>query len=300
MSYLNNNHGVVQVLFALVLTVILGAAALVIDVGMNMAKRIDLSNSLDAAALAGATELPAHPDRALLVVDQYLEANGTDPSHVTVTLSEGNQKMHLLGAQVVENIFARVLGINTTAISADATVIVGTASSVYGGIRPLAVVNQPLVFGQEVTLKEGAGDATAGNYNAVSFGGDRGAAIFRDYLEHGYPGRIAVGDIIDTEPGNMASSVSTVRDVINLDEFATYNDFEPNSPRNWTVPVVENWDVNGRDQVRVMGFAEFFIDRIENRAGNAEIVGRFVQFTTNGDIDISAANYGVYGVRLVR
>lgn len=300
MNYINNKRGAVQIIFALALVAILGATALVVDVGISMANRIDLYNDLDAAALAGGLELPSRPDRAESTVQQYLEANGTDPATVTITFSNNNRQMNLQGARVIDNLFARVLGIETTTVGAQSTVIVGTASSVYGGIRPLAVVDQPLVFGQEIVLKEGAGDAVVGNYNAVSFGGDFGAAVFRDYLANGYPGRIAIGDIIDTEPGNMASSITTVREVIDLDPQATYLNFAPDSSRNWTVPVVEDWDVNGRDQVKVVGFAQFFIDDIQNKAGNAEIIGRFVQFTTNGEIDTTGTDYGVYGVRLIR
>lgn len=299
MNHLNNRRGSVQVLVAISMVVILAAAALVIDVGTSMGIRMNLSNGLDAAALAGGTELPSNPDRALTVVNQYLQANSIDPASVQVSITEGNRKLKLIGTKVVNTTFARVLGINSTTVGADATVIIGSASAVYGGTRPLAVVDQPLIFGQEVILKEGSGDAVAGNYNAVSFGGDRGAAVFRNYLEFGYPGRIAVGDIIDTEPGNMASSVSTVKEVIDLDASASYTDFLPGSPRNWTVPVVQNWDVNGRDQVKVVGFAQFFIDDIKNTGGHAEITGRFIQFTTNADVGLSQNDFGLYGVRLI-
>lgn len=294
-----NEKGFSQVILALTLTVLLGAAALVIDVGVAMAERINLSNGLDAAALAGGQELPADSNKATQVVEQYLTANGIDPNTVDISIYDDDRRLTLVGSKVVTNRFARVLGINSTTVNADVTIMVGPASSVQGGLRPLAISDQPLVYGQQVMLKEEGGDGTNGNYGAVAFGADRGASVFREYLENGYPGVIQVGDIIDTEPGNMASSISTVKNVISSDAYATFDDYERNSPRVWTIPVVDNWEVSGRDEVTVIGFAQFFIEDIKNKAGQAEITGRFIKFTTNGDIDEQQTDYGVYGIKMI-
>ena len=299
MKYLNNQQGMVMVLVALMLTAIIGAVALVVDVGVAMAERIELSNSLDAAALAGGQELPGRPALAASVVREYLEANGVDPLTVDISITNNNTKLALKGTKVVMTRFARVLGVNETTVGAQAAIMVGPAVSVKGGLRPLAIVDQPLIYGQEVTLKEGGGDGTSGNYGAVSFGGSYGACIFRAYLENGYPGVIKIGDIIETEPGNMASSISTVKGIINYDSTATFDNYERDSARVWTIPVVDNWDVSGRDTVKVVGFAQFFLENIQKKAGQAEITGKFIRFTTNGEIGSSQTDYGVYGIKMI-
>lgn len=176
MIYLNNTKGAAQVLIALALTAIMGSAALVVDVGVAMTQRISLSNGLDAAALAGGAELPASPTKAVSTARQYLTANGIDPNSVTITVTEDSRKLTLVGSRTVDTHFAKVLGIDTTTVQADSAIMVGAVTSVTGGgIRPLAIPDQPLVYGQQVVLKEAAGNATAGNFNSVALGGGSGA-----------------------------------------------------------------------------------------------------------------------------
>lgn len=299
MGYLNNRNGMAMVFVSLLITVMIGAVALSVDVGIAMAERIALSNALDAAALAGGQELPASPSKARSVTMQYLSANGVDPSAVSIDISSDNRQITLVGSDVVENRFARLLGVPTTTVGASAAARVGAAVSARGGIRPLAIADQPLVYGQTVVLKEEGGDGTNGNYGAVSFDSNYGAAIFREYLLNGYNGVIRVGDIIETEPGNMASSISTVQEVIAMDRYATFDNFKRDSPRAWTIPVLRSWDVSGRDEVEVVGFAQFFIENIQKKSGKAEITGKFIRFTTNGEIGESQTDYGVYGVKMV-
>jgi Flp pilus assembly protein TadG len=60
---------------ALALTVLLGIAALVVDVGLSWAARAEAQTAADAAALAGAGRLAAGPAEAVAAVRQYLDAN---------------------------------------------------------------------------------------------------------------------------------------------------------------------------------------------------------------------------------
>lgn len=176
MNYLNNTKGTAMILIALALTVIMGSAALVVDVGVAMTERISLSNGLDAAALAGGTQLPSDPAKAITAAKQYLTANDINPNDVSITISDNNTKLTLIGTKTVENNFAKVLGIASTTLHADSAIMVGAVTSVTGGgIRPLTIPDQPLVYGQQVILKEAAGEATAGNFNAVALGGGSGA-----------------------------------------------------------------------------------------------------------------------------
>jgi len=68
-------RGSVAVLIALALTVLLGFAALVVDVGLSWAVRAETQTAADAAALAGAARLADGPAGAVAAVRQYLDAN---------------------------------------------------------------------------------------------------------------------------------------------------------------------------------------------------------------------------------
>jgi Putative Flp pilus-assembly TadE/G-like len=68
-------RGSVAVLTALALTMLLGFAALVVDVGLSWAARAEAQTAADAAALAGASQLAGGPTGAVAAVRQYLDAN---------------------------------------------------------------------------------------------------------------------------------------------------------------------------------------------------------------------------------
>lgn len=68
-------HGQILVLFVLVLVVVLGFAALVIDVGVLRISNARLQNALDAGALAGSALLPDDPNGASAAAYQYAQLN---------------------------------------------------------------------------------------------------------------------------------------------------------------------------------------------------------------------------------
>jgi hypothetical protein len=71
----SDQRGQVAIVVALTLTLMLAFGALVVDVGLNWAARTQLQSAADAAALAGAAELPGRPDEAVAKVRQYLDDN---------------------------------------------------------------------------------------------------------------------------------------------------------------------------------------------------------------------------------
>ncbi len=182
-------------------------------------------------------------------------------------------------------------------LHAEAQVIVGPSASA-GGLRPFGIDNLVLIYGEQVVLKEEGGDGETGNFGGVAFDEIFGASIFKENILYGYDGTIEIGDIIHTEPGNMASSVSAVKEIINSDPGATFDNFSADSPRVWTIPILDDMDVAGREEVVVVGFAAFFIEDIEKKAGQAEVTGRFVQYTTNGELDEDAPDLGLYAMKL--
>ena len=82
-----SQSGQIMVLFTLMLVGILGLVALTIDVGIFLHQRQDVQNAVDAAALAGAQELPDDALTAQSLALQYAETNDTDldPSSLDVS-----------------------------------------------------------------------------------------------------------------------------------------------------------------------------------------------------------------------
>lgn len=111
-----NERGQALILFALSLAVLLGFAAMSIDVGLILHRRTDIQKAADAAALAGAQELPS--GGAALAEQKALEwavlngySNGPDYTVTVTTPYEGDAdkiEVEINGSEPA--VFARALG----------------------------------------------------------------------------------------------------------------------------------------------------------------------------------------------
>jgi hypothetical protein len=83
----DRKQGQILVLFTFVLVVLMGFAALVIDVGVLRRANQELWNSLDSGALAGVTELPGNGATAEAVARRFASENfnGLDPADLDVS-----------------------------------------------------------------------------------------------------------------------------------------------------------------------------------------------------------------------
>lgn len=296
--FLRNERGSTTVITALAMTAILGFSALVIDIGLIFIERTKLSNAIDAAALAGAQELPSNPEKAIQVAKQYTNKNGILSDQIQISVEQDNTLLRVTGLKKVNHVFAKVLGINETQVNVTSAVKVGPVTAVYDGIRPFVVEEQNFQYGQRVVLKEGAQDGSIGNYGAVALGGT-GSTIFLNNVKYGFKGKLEVGQLIDTEPGNMSGATVDGINFITSFDNCTFDNYTKDSLRLWTIPVVKTLTVEGRDAVEIVGFAQFFVEDALVKSGKTEITGRFIKFVANGDISDSQTNFGLLGVKLV-
>lgn len=116
-----NEDGVISILFALSLMVLLGFAALGVDVVVLHLKQTELQNAADAGALAGAQDLDEVND-AISTAENFAVLNGAERANTTVTTPyNGNANLiEVVCTMNVENSFAKVLGITDTDVYARA------------------------------------------------------------------------------------------------------------------------------------------------------------------------------------
>lgn len=300
-----NKRGTAIVIVSVVMTVFFAMTALVVDVGVVFVEKSKLKNTADAAVLAGALELPEYPTKAINIALDYVEKNNFSRNIANVVTLDSNYALQVNLTDNVQYSFARVLGFTDEQINVSSKAVVGAVSAVYDGIRPFVVEQQSFTYGQQVILKEDGGDGYHGNYGAAALGGT-GAELFENNIKFGYKGKLKVGDMLDTEPGNMAGPtldavdyiINGIEDIVDGD-YCTFDNYTPDSRRLWTIPVVDSLYVEGRTTVEIVGFALFFLEDAEKKAGKAEITGRFIEFVTNGDITPGQSSFGIYGVKLV-
>ena len=291
-----DDKGNVAIIMCLVFTGLLALSAYVLDIGIVYSEKAKLSNAIDSAALAAVFELPKGNTKAITVANDYLLKNAVQSKDAVITVSSDQKSIEIKGVRTVNHILAPIFGKNSSNIKSNTKAIIGPVKSLSNGIRPFAVEKFPFSYGDLVTLKQGAGDGYHGNYGPVALGGS-GASVFKDNALYGYKGKISVGDYIDTEPGNMAGATSSISKYIKS-ENSTFCTFQRDSIRLWVIPLVDSLIVNGRNQVQVIGFGQFYVEDVVSNKGKTEINGRFVKFVTNGEVDVTLQDTGLYGAKL--
>ena len=116
-----NEDGQALVLVALLMVVLLGFAALDIDGGMMHLTKSQMQNAADAAALAGAQDLPT-AGTAINVAKDLAEKNGAEKANTVVTTpyKGDSNKIEVVCTKNVQYSFARVLGFTDADVSARA------------------------------------------------------------------------------------------------------------------------------------------------------------------------------------
>lgn len=117
---LKNEDGQAMVLFVLVLVALMGFAALVIDLGTVQVTKAKLQSAADAAALAGAQDLPT-ASTAKNTAITYAGKNGFQASETTATTPYNGDplKIEVVCTSNVQYSFARVLGFTDIHLSAN-------------------------------------------------------------------------------------------------------------------------------------------------------------------------------------
>lgn len=116
-NLIKDEKGAALVLVALMLTVLLGSAALAIDVGRIYVKRASLQSAVDAASLAAVHSLPDSTSAAGTVADLYMDKNGFELVQLTSYNKEylnSNKKIRITASIPLEYIFGKIFKSGTT------------------------------------------------------------------------------------------------------------------------------------------------------------------------------------------
>jgi Flp pilus assembly protein TadG len=209
----------------LVMVVILGFAAMAIDVGLFLHERRDLQKSADAAALAGAQELPYAVADAEQMAAEWADNNGIDVDELeAIEVSSTYATNDTITVRVkrdVPFVFARVLGLTSDTMRADATARVGSPAGM-SGLVPWAIEEETLLYAMDnpeesITLEFGAPGEGEGNFGGIVLdqpGGDE----YEENIMYGAEQMICsvnqepipgCDTAVVPQPGNQAQLVST-------------------------------------------------------------------------------------------
>lgn len=286
----NDQHrqqGSILIVVALAMTALLGAAAIVADVGLLYVTKARLQNGLDAAALAGAQLLPAQTAEAVSNAVNYAGANGISEDKLTVQLAMDNHEIIVTGERQVNTLFARIWGINSNTVRATAKAMMVPPAAL-AGIVPISIqlsaFQNGIQYGHEYTLKEGGGDQFGnGWFGALDLPHldehePEGANWYENNLANGYAGTVKIGDVIPVRTGNISGKtedgVNSRYDKDTNPPSNTPTSYAQDAPEIVYVPVVVPVD---NHNIRIVGFAAFFLERITGNGNNSEIKGQFLR-----------------------
>ncbi len=277
---IHSEDGNIVVLVALVLTILLGSCALVVDLGVIYVNYARLQNALDAAVLAGVQELPTSTTKAQQVALEYAQNNGVPQLSITFALNDLEIKAS--AQKQVPAFFSRIWGLENKTITASARARLVPPSSMTG-VVPLSVKEQDLSYGVEYFLKSGAGgDLSSGWYGALELNGP-GAWDYQQFLTYGYSGNLSLGQVLEVEHGNMSGPTQTgIENRLAMDTRTprnTIDDHERNAPEIVYIPIIKIIETSGNSvqQVQIVGFAAFFIEGVTGNGTESTIQGRFLR-----------------------
>jgi len=215
-------RGQFLILFALGLAVIMGFTALAIDAGLIYEDRRHLQNTADAAALAGAAELPGNPAAAKAKAEEWVLKHGLTTDDIkSIEVTSGLAANDTVRVEVRQDfgwIFARVLGMTTTEVNAKAAARIGSYS---GGndFLPWALLTDDKAcldgtgqpnYGSSCVVKVGAGDATTGWYGALDADGNGGGSA--EYWDNIADGEVDWAYCIAGDPAPGCAGAHTTID----------------------------------------------------------------------------------------
>jgi hypothetical protein len=238
--------------------------------------------------------------------NHYADLNNIEPLSLQITITNNNKNITVVSSKKVNLFFAKIFNIQDAAVQARASAKAGAIIAT-DGIRPLAVEQQSFEFGQTYTLKKGAGEGYSGNYGALALGGT-GSANYRNNLQYGYSSKLEIGDLVrigedlETEPGNMAGPTYDGITYILEQDRCTEHDLtklDKDCPRLIVVPVVDSLSIEGRTTVKIVGFANFFLEEIVSEGGQTAVKGKFIKTLGHGEIDEFGTDFGMMGIKLV-
>jgi Flp pilus assembly protein TadG len=213
---MRDQRGQALLITVLFLVVLMGCAALTLDVGVWYQQQRRAQATADAAAFAGAQLLPTDPTNAVNVAQQYADANGGGVSAADITLRndfQTNDTVAVRATRQAPSFFASIFSIGNVTVHAQAAARAGVPEQVDGAAPIVVSEHHPMLSGPgcpcfhvETTIPL-AKDGAPGAFGMVDFnnGGSNGNPDLADWIQNGFPGELPLG-LYDSDPGAKFNS----------------------------------------------------------------------------------------------
>lgn len=277
---------------------LLGMAGLAIDGGLVYMTKSHLQKVANSAVLSGAQELTNDEDKVKTIVMDILKSHKEEPTFENVEV-EMEKKVSVDLTKPVELSFARLFGFEKMDVAVHAAAELRTLGRAVGA-APLGIDDRiPLEFYNTYELKVDSSGVQYGNFGILALGGT-GAKTYEENLRNGYQDELKVGDILDTQTGNIAGKTrEVVKERVNGCTESPRDLNDRDCSRVILVPVYKPYqqDQNQLKSVEITGFAYFYItDPMDSN--DTSIKGIFIKRAGTGFEESGSINKGAYSIRL--
>lgn len=286
------------VLAALTLVGLMGMAGLAIDGGLGYMTKSELQKTANAAVLSGAQELTSTQDNVNTVVNNILTAQSETSSLANLEITMGDNVKITLTKQV-DLTFTKLFGFKKMKVTAHASAGLQTIGSSIGA-APLGIdESTPLEYLKSYQLKVDSSGVVSGNFGILALNGP-GAKTYYQNLRYGYQSELKIGDIVDTQTGNIAGDTrSAVQERVDGCSQPPGDYSLRNCSRILLVPVYKPYSSSSNQlkSVQITGFAYFYItDPMSSK--DTSITGVFIKRVGNGSHVDGSVDRGAYSIRL--
>jgi hypothetical protein len=298
--FIKEESGNAIVFFSLYLVILIGVAGLVIDTGVLYLTKSHLKKTANAVVLSGAQELTNSTAAVNVVVTEILNAHGEESSLKDISIvTTYPYRISVTLEKEVKLYFFRIFKMYSQKVAVTSSVQLVPMKSGVGAV-PLGIDKDvPLEYLKEYTLKVDSGDSEYGNFGVLALQGP-GAKLYEQDLMYGYDGELEVGDIINTQTGNIAGkTVNAVNYRINSCSHPSGDYTNRDCERIILVLVYEPYEFNGHqlDKVKISGFAYFYLKEPVNQQ-DSTIKGYFIKRAGTGFGNESVRDTGAYTIKL--
>jgi hypothetical protein len=313
---LRAEDGQVIVFVIAILTILIGLGALVIDGGSWFRAQRHLQTAADAAALAGAQDLPATGTAQSTAVS-YAQTNYAGIPAPTVTFPStaptcaANTCIDVAAQTTAPGYLSRIYGsvFNNVVVRAHARAGI-FSPSMLKNVAPIAVkrsvacaATNPGCYGQRVTFNFDESNVSSSSIGLINLtchstastacgsSAGIGGSQLKDWIETGYPDALPANQWYGVKTGETVGPVKQgLNDKIGTPLFFPVFDTTANSGSNYFFHII--------------GWAAFVIERVDSWGpGGRQLTGHFVTFIAT---DLAAGtpldpsnNFGVYTISLI-
>lgn len=320
-----NQQGHILVTVSFALITLVGITAFVIDIGGLYVEKSKLQKTLDAAVLAGASQLSVSQakavDKAKEIVNKnnYINSDsdkidtGADFIKITKTVEKAHTVASLIGgnsSNITASAKAQVKGV---LLGRDGIVPVGIPSDKLPkeGETGYPFPDFPMIFepgnsgGGKNPSNEG-NYSVKGNFGFLAINGP-GGNLLRENIRDGADLEVSEEMYEWTQTGLSWGNVSKgFQDRIDADisksYCSVYETADSSCSRVIIVPIVDSYtDATGKTLMKITGFASLWISSIDGKGNEKMVNAKYIDTITFGEFGDpgDAKNYYVNGVTLV-